>query len=56
MLEERGISKGKAAEMDHAICHEIRVDLEEYCNMVNDMRNTAQKGEEQGFTRFNPSI
>ncbi|BAL16714.1 conserved hypothetical protein [Bacillus cereus NC7401] len=23
----------------------------EYRNMVNDMRNTAQKGEEQGFTR-----
>ena len=25
--------------------------LEEYRNMVNDMRQAAQKGEEHGFTR-----
>ncbi|PEB82850.1 DEAD/DEAH box helicase [Bacillus cereus] len=82
-IEETKTPEGKAAEMEHAIRHEIRVKLEEnpvyytslkerleellqrrkdrqmdidellaeYRNMVNDMRNTAQKGEEQGFTR-----
>jgi type I restriction enzyme R subunit len=82
-LEETKTPEGKAAEMEHAIRHEIRVKmeenpvyytslkerleellqrrrdrqmdidelLEEYRNMVNDMRSTAQKGEEQGFTR-----
>ncbi|PFP06537.1 type I restriction endonuclease subunit R [Bacillus thuringiensis] len=81
-IEETKTPEGKAAEMEHAIRHEIRVKLEEnpvyytslkerleellqrrkdrqmnidellaeYRNMVNDMRNTAQKGEEQGFT------
>ncbi|WP_176581093.1 type I restriction endonuclease subunit R [Bacillus thuringiensis] len=82
-IDETKTPEGKAAEMEHAIRHEIRVKLEEnpvyytslkerleellqrrkdrqmdidellaeYRNMVNDMRNTAQKGEEQGFTR-----
>ncbi|WP_349916550.1 type I restriction endonuclease subunit R [Bacillus cereus] len=82
-VDETKTPEGKAAEMEHAIRHEIRVKLEEnpvyytslkerleellqrrrdrqmdidelleeYRNMVNDMRNTAQKGEEQGFTR-----
>ncbi|MED1285736.1 type I restriction endonuclease subunit R [Bacillus mycoides] len=82
-IEETKTPEGKAAEMEHAIRHEIRVKLEEnpvyytslkerleellqrrkdrqmdidelleeYRNIVNDMRNTAQKGEEQGFTR-----
>ena len=82
-IEETKTPEGKAAEMEHAIRHEIRVKLEEnpvyytslkerleellqrrrdrqmdidelleeYRNMVNDMRNTARKGEEQGFTR-----
>ncbi|MEH7057551.1 type I restriction endonuclease subunit R [Bacillus wiedmannii] len=82
-IEETKTPEGKAAEMEHAIRHEIRVKLEEnpvyytslkerleellqrrkdrqmnidellaeYRNMVNDMRNTVQKGEEQGFTR-----
>ncbi|MDR4325853.1 type I restriction endonuclease subunit R [Bacillus pseudomycoides] len=82
-IDEMKTPEGKAAEMEHAIRHEIRVKLEEnpvyytslkerleellqrrrdrqmdidelleeYRNMVNDMRNTAQKGEEQGFTR-----
>ncbi|MDA2251860.1 type I restriction endonuclease subunit R [Bacillus thuringiensis] len=81
-MEETKTSEGKAAEMEHAIRHEIRVKLEEnpvyytslkerleellqrrkdrqmdidellaeYRNMVNDMRNAAQKGEEHGFT------
>lgn len=74
-IEETKTPEGKAAEMEHAIRHEIRVKLEEnpvyytslkerleellqrrkdrqmnidelfaeYRNMVNDMRNTAQK-------------
>lgn len=82
-IDETKTPEGKAAEMEHAIRHEIRVKLEEnpvyytslkerleellqrrkdrqmnidellaeYRNVVNDMRNTAQKGEEQGFTR-----
>ncbi|MDA2233785.1 type I restriction endonuclease subunit R [Bacillus cereus] len=82
-IDETKTPEGKAAEMEHAIRHEIRVKLEEnpvyytslkerleellqrrrdrqmdidelleeYRNMVNDMRNAAQKGEEQGFTR-----
>lgn len=82
-IEETKTPEGKAAEMEHAIRHEIRVKLEEnpvyytslkerleellqrrrerqmdidelleeYRNMVDDMRNTAQRGEEQGFTR-----
>lgn len=82
-IEETKTPEGKAAEMEHAIRHEIRVKLEEnpvyytslkerlvellqrrkdrqmdidelleeYRNMVNDMRSTAKKGEEQGFTR-----
>ncbi|PFE93426.1 DEAD/DEAH box helicase [Bacillus thuringiensis] len=81
-IDETKTPEGKAAEMEHAIRHEIRVKLEEnpvyytslkerleellqrrrdrqmdidelleeYRNMVNDMRNTAQKGEEHGFT------
>jgi type I restriction enzyme R subunit len=81
-IEETKTPEGKAAEMEHAIRHEIRVKLdenpvyytslkerleellqrrkdrqmdinellEEYRKMVDDMRNTAQKGEEQGFT------
>ncbi|TKH20276.1 type I restriction endonuclease subunit R [Bacillus wiedmannii] len=82
-IDETKTPEGKAAEMEHAIRHEIRVKLEEnpvyytslrerleellqrrrerqmdidellkeYRNMVNDMRHTAQKGEEHGFTR-----
>ncbi|OSY16399.1 Type I restriction-modification system, restriction subunit R [Bacillus mycoides] len=82
-IDETKTPEGKAAEMEHAIRHEIRVKLEknpvyytslkerleellqrrrdrqmdidelleEYRNMVNDMRNTEQKGEEYGFTR-----
>ncbi|OUB69893.1 type I restriction endonuclease subunit R [Bacillus thuringiensis] len=82
-INETKTPEGKAAEMEHAIRHEIRVKLEEnpvyytslkerleellqrrkdrqmdidellaeYRSMVNDMRNTAQKGEEHGFTR-----
>lgn len=82
-IEETKTPEGKAAEMEHAIRHEIRVKLdenpvyytslkerleellqrrkdrqmdidellEEYRKMVDDMRNAAQKGEEQGFTR-----
>jgi len=81
-IEEQKTPEGKAAEMEHAIRHEIRVKLEEnpvyytslkdrleellqrrkdrqmdidelleeYRKIVDDMRNTAQKGEEQGFT------
>ncbi|MGF9875226.1 type I restriction endonuclease subunit R [Bacillus tropicus] len=82
-IDETKTPEGKAAEMEHAIRHEIRVKmeenpvyytslkerleellqrrkdrqmdidelLEEYRNMVNDMRQAAQKGEEHGFTR-----
>lgn len=82
-IDETKTPEGKAAEMEHAIRHEIRVKmeenpvyytslkerleellqrrkdrqmdidelLEEYRNMVNDMRQVAQKGEEHGFTR-----
>ncbi|MGG0577515.1 type I restriction endonuclease subunit R [Priestia aryabhattai] len=82
-IEEQKTPEGKAAEMEHAIRHEIRVKLEEnpvyytslkerleellqrrkerqtdieemlaeLRNMVNDMRNTAEKSQEHGFTR-----
>ncbi|MEW4207033.1 type I restriction endonuclease subunit R [Priestia megaterium] len=82
-IEEEKTPEGKAAEMEHAIRHEIRVKLEEnpvyytslkerleellqrrkerqtdieemlaeLRNMVNDMRNTAEKSQEHGFTR-----
>lgn len=82
-IEEEKTTEGKAAEMEHAIRHEIRVKLEEnpvyytslkerleellqrrkerqtdiedmlaeLRNMVNDMRNTAEKSQEHGFTR-----
>lgn len=82
-IDETKTPEGKAAEMEHAIRHEIRVKmeenpvyytslkerleellqrrkdrqmdidelLEEYRNMVNDMQQAAQKGEEHGFTR-----
>jgi len=82
-IEEEKTPEGKAAEMEHAIRHEIRVKLEEnpvhytslkerleellqrrkerqmdieemlveLRNMVNDMRNAAQKSEAHGFTR-----
>ncbi|EJS10510.1 type I restriction endonuclease subunit R [Bacillus mycoides] len=82
-IDETKTPEGKAAEMEHAIRHEIRVKLEknpvyytslkerleellqrrrdrqmdidelleEYRNMVNDMRNTERTGEEHGFTR-----
>ncbi|KGM46337.1 type I restriction endonuclease subunit R [Neobacillus niacini] len=82
-LEETSTPEAKAAEMEHAIRHEIKVKidenpvlytslkecleeliqrrkdrqmtieelLEEYREMVNAMRNTAQKSQEHGFTR-----
>ncbi|MCY7431765.1 type I restriction endonuclease subunit R [Bacillus safensis] len=82
-IEEEKTPEGKAAEMEHAIRHEIRVKLEEnpvyytslkerleellqlrrerqidieeilaeLRNMVNDMRSTVEKSQEQGFTR-----
>lgn len=82
-LEEASTPEAKAAEMEHAIRHEIKVKieenpvlytslkerleeliqrrkdrqmtiedlLEEYRQMVNEMRNTAQKSQEHGFTR-----
>lgn len=82
-IEEEKTPEGKAAEMEHAIRHEIRVKLEEnpvyytslkerleellqrrkdrqmdieeilaeLSSMVNDMRNTAEKSQEHGFTR-----
>ncbi|WP_147535649.1 type I restriction endonuclease subunit R [Bacillus marasmi] len=82
-LEETSTPEAKAAEMEHAIRHEIKVKidenpvlyislkerleeliqrrkdrqmtieelLEEYRQMVNEMRNTAQKSQEHGFTR-----
>lgn len=82
-LEEATTPEAKAAEMEHAIKHEIKIKieenpvlytslrerleeliqrrkdrqmtieelLEEYSDMVQAMRNNAQKGEEHGFTR-----
>lgn len=82
-LEEATTPEAKAAEMEHAIKHEIKIKieenpvlytslrerlealiqrrkdrqltieelLEEYRALVQEMRNTAQKGEEHGFTR-----
>lgn len=82
-LAEVTTPEAKAAEMEHAIKHEIKIKieenpvlytslrerlealiqrrkdrqmtiedlLEEYRQMVEEMRNTAQKGQEQGFTR-----
>ncbi|MEH6995882.1 type I restriction endonuclease subunit R [Neobacillus drentensis] len=82
-LEETTTPEAKAAEMEHAIRHEIKVKidenpvlytslkerleeliqrrkdrqmtieelLEEYREMVQEMRNTAQKSQEHGFTR-----
>lgn len=82
-VEEATTPEAKAAEMEHAIKHEIKIKieenpvlytslrerleeliqrrkdrqltieelLEEYREMVQEMRNAAQKGEEHGFTR-----